>query len=65
MRIADARGGAGSAVAHHGLDGVRAQQYGEQLIGLALKILRGEPVPPAVYLEHTFVKAESKQMQRA
>jgi hypothetical protein len=31
--------------------------YGEQLIELALKILRGEPVPPAVYMEHTFIRA--------
>ena len=30
-------------------------RYGDQLIALALKILRGEPVPPAVYIEHTFV----------
>jgi ribose transport system substrate-binding protein len=34
------------------------EQYGEKIIPLALKILRGEPVPPAVYLEHTFVAAE-------
>ena len=27
--------------------------YGSRLIDLALKILRGEPVPPAVYIEHT------------
>ncbi len=31
--------------------------YGEKLIPLALKILRGDPVPPAVYMEHTFVRA--------
>ena len=31
------------------------EQYGEKIIPLALKILRGEPVPPAVYMEHTFV----------
>jgi ribose transport system substrate-binding protein len=31
--------------------------YGKQLIELALKILRGEPVPLAVYMEHTFVSA--------
>ena len=31
--------------------------YGSRLIDLALKILRGEPAPPAVYLEHTFVSA--------
>jgi ribose transport system substrate-binding protein len=35
------------------------EQYGEQIIPLALKILRGEPVPPAVYLEHTFIAAET------
>jgi len=34
------------------------EQYGEKLIPLALKILRGEPVPPAVYMEHTFIRAE-------
>ena len=33
------------------------ERYGEKLIPLALKILRGEPVPPAVYMEHTFVRA--------
>ena len=32
--------------------------YGEKLIDLAQKILRGEPVPPAVYMTHTFIKAE-------
>ena len=31
--------------------------YGEKLIPLALKILRGESVPPAVYMEHTFIQA--------
>ena len=35
------------------------EQYGEKIIPLALKILRGEPVPPAVYMEHTFVTAGS------
>jgi ribose transport system substrate-binding protein len=34
--------------------------YGEQLIALAHKILRGEPVPPAVYLQHTFIRAGSQ-----
>jgi ribose transport system substrate-binding protein len=34
------------------------EQYGERIIPLALKILRGEPVPPAVYMEHTFVGAD-------
>ncbi len=32
--------------------------YGEKIVPLALKILRGEPAPPAVYMEHTFVRAE-------
>jgi ribose transport system substrate-binding protein len=31
--------------------------YGERLIELALKILRREPVPPAVYSEHVFINA--------
>jgi len=35
------------------------EKYGESLIPLALKILRGEPVPPAVYLEHEFISAIS------
>ncbi len=33
------------------------ENYGARLIDLALKLLRGEPVPPAVYIEHTFVSA--------
>lgn len=39
------------------------ERYGEQLIPLALKILRGEPVPPAVYVEHTFVPASPESTQ--
>ncbi len=31
--------------------------YGEKLIDLALHILKGEPVPPAVYMEYTFINA--------
>jgi ribose transport system substrate-binding protein len=34
--------------------------YGEKLVALALKILRGDPVPPAVYMEHTFIRAMSE-----
>ena len=34
------------------------EHYGEKIIPLALRILRGEPVPPAVYMDHTFVRAE-------
>ena len=33
------------------------ESYGARLIDLALKLLRGEPVPPAVYIEHTFISA--------
>lgn len=33
------------------------ERYGEKLIPLALKILRGEPVPPAVYIDHEFIPA--------
>jgi ribose transport system substrate-binding protein len=36
------------------------ERYGDQLIPLALKILRGEAVPPAIYLEHTLVRATPK-----
>jgi ribose transport system substrate-binding protein len=33
------------------------ERYGEKLIPLALKIMRGEPVPPAMYIEHVFIPA--------
>jgi len=33
------------------------EAYGEKLIQLALRILRDEPVPPAVYMEHTLIKS--------
>jgi ribose transport system substrate-binding protein len=39
------------------------EKYGEKLIQLALRILRGESVPPAVYVEHTFVRAVSEADQ--
>ena len=35
------------------------EKYGQRLIELAVKILRGEPVPPAVYTDHTFITAEN------
>ncbi|HSR32778.1 MAG TPA: substrate-binding domain-containing protein [Anaerolineae bacterium] len=35
------------------------EKYGEKLIEVALKILRGEPVPPAVYNEHVFITHEN------
>jgi ribose transport system substrate-binding protein len=33
----------------------RPEQYGEKLLELAFKLLRGEAVPPAVYTECTFI----------
>jgi ribose transport system substrate-binding protein len=33
--------------------------YGDKLLELALKILQGESVPPAVYTEHVFLTAEN------
>ncbi len=35
----------------------RPEEYGARLIQIALKILRGERVPPAVYIEPTFISA--------
>ena len=35
------------------------EQYGEALVEMALKILRGEPVPPADYIEHVFINADN------
>lgn len=35
------------------------EKYGEKLIGLALKILQGKAVPPAVYTDHTFINAKN------
>lgn len=35
------------------------EKYGEKLIDIALKILRGESMPPAVYIDHTFVTPEN------
>jgi ribose transport system substrate-binding protein len=37
-------------------------KYGERIIPLALKILRGEPVPPAVYINHTFVSGHAESV---
>ena len=33
------------------------ERYGEKLMELALKILRGESVPPALYMDHVFIDA--------
>jgi ribose transport system substrate-binding protein len=35
------------------------ERYGEQMVELALKILAGEPVPPAVYTNHVFINPEN------
>jgi ribose transport system substrate-binding protein len=35
------------------------EKYGEKLIELALKILHGESVPPAVYMSHVFVSKDN------
>ena len=35
------------------------EAYGEQLLALALRILRGEPTPPALYCRHTFITPEN------
>ncbi|HJS28506.1 MAG TPA: substrate-binding domain-containing protein [Anaerolineales bacterium] len=35
------------------------EHYGEKLMQLALKLLQGEPVPPAVYTDHIFITAEN------
>lgn len=35
------------------------ERYGQRLIELALKILQGEPVPPAVYSGHVFLDASN------
>lgn len=35
------------------------ERYGEKLMTLALKILRGESVPPAVYIDHVFLTQEN------
>ena len=35
------------------------ERYGEKLIPLAVKILRGEAVPPAVHIDHEFITADN------
>ncbi|MCS7038184.1 MAG: substrate-binding domain-containing protein [Anaerolineae bacterium] len=35
------------------------ESYGEKLLPLALRILKGEPVPPAVYNQHVFITREN------
>jgi ABC-type sugar transport system substrate-binding protein len=35
------------------------ERYGERLMELALKILSGESVPPAVYMNHVFINKDN------
>jgi ribose transport system substrate-binding protein len=35
------------------------EQYGEALIALALDVLSGKPVPPAVFIKHRLVTPEN------
>lgn len=37
----------------------RPECYGEKLLELALKVLNGESVPPAVYIDHVFITPEN------
>jgi ribose transport system substrate-binding protein len=37
----------------------RPERYGEKLLELALKVLNGESVPPAVYIDHVFITPEN------
>ncbi len=37
----------------------RPESYGEKLLELAQRILAGESVPPAIYVEHVFINADN------
>lgn len=37
----------------------RPERYGEKLLELALKVLNGESVPPAVYIDHVFITPQN------
>jgi ribose transport system substrate-binding protein len=37
----------------------KPEQYGEKLLEIARNILDGQPIPPAVYMDHTFITAEN------
>jgi ribose transport system substrate-binding protein len=42
-----------------GSTGFMPEKYGDKLIEIALKILHNEVVPPAIYIDHTFINAEN------
>ncbi len=42
-----------------GTTAYRPEDYGEHLVRLALDILEGKPVPPALYMEHFFINPEN------
>ena len=44
---------------HRRIVALARENDGEKLIDLALKILQGKPVPPAVYTDHTFINAKN------
>jgi ribose transport system substrate-binding protein len=35
------------------------ERYGEKIISVAFKILKGDPVPPAVFINHVFITPEN------
>ncbi len=59
---ADALGIAALRRSNHPLIGTTRfgpETYGKKLISLALKILKGESVPPAVYNKHVFITKDN------
>jgi hypothetical protein len=55
----DERSESGYALADRALTYSAPERYGEKLMELALKLLRGESVPPAVYVEHIVSNADN------
>jgi ribose transport system substrate-binding protein len=35
------------------------EKYGQQLLDIAIRLLNGESVPPAIYIDHIFINAEN------
>ncbi|MBZ0287858.1 MAG: substrate-binding domain-containing protein [Anaerolineae bacterium] len=42
-----------------GSAGFMPEKYGETLLDVALKLLRGEPTPPAIYIQPDFINADN------